>query len=77
MLRNAKFVAFFVTAYLIIYQILIGTGASLSLVAPLFFLSPFLLIWLVYVVLKFEKFQGKVLEEDEEWGYQDRDRETL
>jgi hypothetical protein len=36
-----------------------------------------MVLWMVYVVLKYGKFDNKELEADEEWGYCDRSRESL
>ena len=39
--------------------------------------GPFLIIWMVYSVLKFGKYKGPALEEEQEWGYADKKREEL
>lgn len=76
MLKKPVFVTIAVTLYLVIYTLLFQLGASFNLLGILFMLSPFLVIWMVYTVLRFGKFEGKELDEDE-WGYCDRSRESL
>ena len=67
----------FVTLYLLIYTVLFQAGASVDILLTMFLFSPFLVIWMVYVVLKYGKFNGRELKQDEEWGYSDRSRDTL
>ena len=77
MFKNPAFVVGFVTIYLLIYTILFQASAGINILMTMFILSPFLVIWMVYVVLKYGKFRGRELKEDEEWGYSDRSRDTL
>ncbi len=76
-MRNHKFSTVFVTAYLVVYTILFQLNASFDVLAIMFLLSPFLVIWMVYTILKYGKYEGRELEENEEWGYQDKKREQL
>lgn len=77
MLKNPVFSVAFVTIYLVVYTLLLHTGASMNVVLTMFLVSPVLVLWMVYVVLKFGKFEGRELEPDQEWGYSDRKRESL
>ena len=77
MLKNPSFVVVLVTVYLLIYTVLFQTMASMDTLLTMFFISPFLVIWMVYVVLKYGQFNSKELDEDEEWGYCDRSRDAL
>jgi hypothetical protein len=77
MLKNPGFVVGFVSLYLVIYTILFQASAGINILMMMFVLSPFLVIWMVYVVLKYGKFKGRELQDDEEWGYCDRSRDTL
>ena len=77
MLKNPAFVVVFVTVYLLIYTVLFQNLASMNVLMTMFMLSPFLVIWMVLVVLKYGKFKGRELEDDEEWGYSDRLKDTL
>ena len=38
----------------------------------MFFLSPILLVSLAYSIIRYGKYSGKELDENQEWGYQDR-----
>jgi hypothetical protein len=38
----------------------------------IFTLSPILVMWLVYNVIRNGKYSGRELDENEEWGYTDR-----
>jgi hypothetical protein len=39
--------------------------------------GPFLIIWMVYSVLKFGQYKGPQLKEEEEWGYADKKRDDM
>ena len=61
---------------MILYCVLLNTNAPRSLSYFIFSISPFLLVWLVYTVLRFGTYTGKELDE-EEWGYQDKSKDEL
>ena len=62
--------------YLLFFLVVLQTGYY-HLTWILFLLSPFVLLYLVYSVLRYGEFRGTELTEDEEWGYEDVDREGL
>lgn len=70
--RNEAIPVITVSVILIFYAILILTRVSFPFINFLFFISPFLLIWMVYNVIRFGDYKGRELEEDEEWGYADK-----
>ena len=74
--RSVSFPVTFVTILLIVYTVLLVTGWSMVLTGILFFLSPFLVIWMVYRVIRYDSYHGKELN-DEEWGYADKKKEEL
>jgi hypothetical protein len=74
MLKNPLISTSLVTAYLLIYNALFFTGASFNVLAAMFILSPFLVIWMAMTILMDKKYEVKELEEDEEWGYADKPR---
>ena len=76
MKRSVNFPVMLVTSVLFVYAVLLATGWSPVLAGTLFFLSPFLVIWMVYRVLRYDSYNGKELNE-EEWGYTDRRKEEL
>ena len=65
------------TVYLFAYAIIAQVFSNLPLALTLFAFSPFLLIWMVYSVLKYGNYKGKELKENEEWGYEDKNRKEL
>ena len=68
---------FIVSAFLVVYVLVMSTGAAESIGRIMFIASPFLVIWMVISVLRSKKFIGKDLEEGEEWGYADKQKEEL
>jgi hypothetical protein len=66
-----------VTGFLLIYVILLTTGWAPRLTGILFFLSPFLVIWMVYRIIRYDSYRGRELNENEEWGYSDKNSEEL
>lgn len=74
MLKNPLTSTSLVTAYLLIYNALFFTGASFNVLAVMFILSPFLVIWMALTILMDKKYEVKEFEEDEEWGYADKPR---
>jgi hypothetical protein len=75
--QNHKLVTLLVTAYLVIYTLLHQLGASLELLGSMFLLSPFLVGWMAYTILRYGTYNGRELREDEEWGYQDKHKDEL
>lgn len=74
---NAKSTVGTVTLYLVAYIVLFFSGCSMPLLACMFLVSPFLIIGMVYIVLKDDSCQYPELNEGEEWGYRDRAKKTL
>lgn len=61
-----------VSMVLLFYTIFAGTGILLNWVALVFSISPILIIWMVWVVLKYGEYTGEELEDEQEFGYVDR-----
>ena len=76
MRRSVSFPVTLVTFVLVVYTVLAVTGWSMVLTGALFFLSPFLVIWMVYRVIRYDSYHGTELS-DEEWGYADKKKEEL
>lgn len=76
MFRKPIFAVSAVSTILLVYCVLLNTKAPQSLSYFIFSISPFLLIWLAYTVLRFGIYEGKNLDE-EEWGYQDKSKDEL
>lgn len=77
MLRKPLFAVGAVTCYLALFYGLFIGGAPASVIGGMYALSPFLVAWMVVVVLKYGVYKGPELKADEEWGYEDRKKETL
>ncbi|SFE88923.1 hypothetical protein SAMN05518672_111180 [Chitinophaga sp. CF118] len=72
MLRNSTFSVITVTIYLVVYCFLLQIERTQWLGFLMFTLSPILVIWMVYTVLKYGVYNGRELAEGEEYGYQDK-----
>lgn len=72
MLKNSTFSVIAVTAYLILYCVLLQIEHTQWIAFRMFLISPFLVIWMVYTVLKYGLYTGRELADNEEYGYQDR-----
>jgi hypothetical protein len=75
MLTKPVFAVTVVSVVLFIYSILILLNSPIAYF--IFSVSPILLIWVSYIIIRFGMFKGKELKADEEWGYEDRDKEEL
>jgi hypothetical protein len=76
MLRKDIFAVILVTVYLFIYITLLQFESTQQYGLFMLPLSPFLIGWMVYTVLKHGKFDGPELGNDE-FGYQDKRKEDL
>jgi hypothetical protein len=77
-MKTKEFIpVFVVSGLLLLYNILMMFDGLYIVTGIIFFLSPFLIIWMVYSVLRYGKYNGKSLEEDEEWGYADKEKKDL
>ncbi len=76
-MRKEIFALWFVTTYLLAYTIIAFLEISVSVVFILFALSPLLVLWLVFAVLKSKATPPLPLKDMEEWGYQDVKKEEL
>jgi len=76
-MKKPALVTAIVTAYLVLYYILFHAGVSENILILLFIVSPFLMIWLVVTILKYDQSPTTDLPENEEWGYSDRDKDSL
>ncbi|QJD94718.1 hypothetical protein HH214_01930 [Mucilaginibacter robiniae] len=72
----AKVSVITVTVFVIIYSVLFHTGISQTILSYAFLISPFLMVWMVYSVLK-DPYTYPELKENEEWGYSDKAKDEL
>jgi len=77
MFRKPRFAVIVVSAVLAGYCALIGLGLYLPIACFIFAISPFLIAWMAFSIIKYGSYPGKELKENEEWGYQDMDKEKL
>jgi membrane protein implicated in regulation of membrane protease activity len=70
MLKNTRFALWFVTIFLLVYTVGASMGMSPTVVTVMFLLSPFLVLWLVYTVLRFGTPSGRTFDE---YFYDDTD----
>ena len=78
MLRNSSFAAWLVTAYLVVYIILLWSGIPLlrQIAFGMFLCSPVLVVWMAYTIVRYGHYSGRDLGDDE-FGYEDRDTKQL
>lgn len=69
MLKNPNFAALFSTAYLVLFAALIALGYE-DIGVAMFLFSPLLVIWLVYIVLRYGEASGRTFDE---YYYDDAD----
>jgi hypothetical protein len=65
------------TAYLLLYVVIFQLDAPLWLLFLLFMLSPIPVIWMAYQILRNAFYNGPLLGKDDEFGYQDVDKNKL
>jgi hypothetical protein len=75
--QDHKLATLLVTTYLVIYTLLHQAGASLQVLGAMFLLSPFLVAWMAYTILKHAQYHGRELQDHEEWGYGDKRKDEL
>lgn len=78
-MKNAKFAAWAVSGYLLIYCILLGLGTGfLQVVAVgMYLASPLPVIWMAYTIVRCGGKNVPELDDQEEFGYADRDTASL
>lgn len=76
MFRKPAFAVISVSIILILYCVTLNTDGLLPISYFIFSISPLLLIWLAYTILRFGRYEGKELGK-EEWGYQDKNKDDL
>jgi hypothetical protein len=76
MLKHYSIVTAFATIYLLVYVVLLQLNWASNVTWAMFFLSPVLLVSLAYSIIRYGKYSGRELNEDQEWGYSDRPDKT-
>jgi len=76
MKRSTK-ISLAVTSFLLVYTIMCRLDVPVEVLSIMYLLSPFVVIWMALVVLKDNSSPVKELEKNEEWGYQDKNKNSL
>lgn len=66
-----------VSGLLLINCILVYFNDWLHVIYFISSIGPFLMVWMVYSVLKYGNYKGSELAKEEEWGYADKKKEDL
>lgn len=71
MMKKVEIVIIIVTLYAILFQLTPVIGFPDQVISPMFFLSPFLVIYMVYVILKHGKQSQYTFDEKfyDDWDY--------
>lgn len=76
MLRKPSFAVIIASLYLVAYYVMHSVGGDYRYVIWMFMGAPFVLGWMAYVIIRYGKYNGAELKENEEWGYSDKDRDS-
>ncbi|WP_026898048.1 hypothetical protein [Daejeonella oryzae] len=75
-MTRVTFAVFFSGIYLMLFLLSLYLE-NLPLLSILFLLSPIMLLYLIYSVIRYGKYNGRELEKDEEWAYEDMNKDQL
>jgi hypothetical protein len=75
-MRTPYFIITFATIFLLTYVVLINFEANAGLMIGMFTFSQFMVIGIAYIVIRHGVYDGKSLDKDEEFGYEDFDHEN-
>lgn len=75
--KNPRKMVTAVTLFVFVYAVSPYIHFSDDIIILMFLLIPFLTIWMAFVILKYGRKPVRELKEGEEWGYQDRPRDSL
>ena len=78
-MKKVPFVISIVTLYAIFFNMAPHMGISLEIIFAMFFLSPFLILYMAYVILKYGKPSGNTFEERfyDDWDYRRNGKEEM
>lgn len=60
------------TVLVVLYVFLHLADAPTPAMMTVFVLWPVFFLWTAYAIIRWDRYQGRELGEDEEWGYEDR-----
>lgn len=76
-MRKPGRITLFASLYLLLYCLLLQVKAAESIAMLMFFFSPLIVGWMVFVVIRHGVYAGHTFSDTEEWGYQDRNKDEL
>ena len=76
-MRKPSTAVFIASLYVIVYCLMFYLGRDFRPVMWMFMGVPFVLGWLAYVIIRYGKYNGRALAENEEWGYCDKERSSF
>jgi hypothetical protein len=74
MSKSEQIPVIIVSSLLLVYTMLVLFDLAPFITGIIFILSPFLVIWLVYSVIRYGEYKNAELQPDEEWGYADQQK---
>lgn len=77
MFRNPVFSTVVVTCCMLLYQVFSFLQILEIFTAAILLISPLLVLWMVLTILKDKKIRMQELNDDEEWGYADIEKDKL
>lgn len=75
-MSRSTFAIIFSNLYLLLFLVALQLGYD-RLTWILFLFSPLNIIYLAYSVIRYGKYSGKELTENEEWGYEDVNKDEV
>lgn len=76
-MKRYEFAIAVASIYLLVYVLMIDNQYPFRIIYMAFALSPIPVLWMVYEILKNAVYTGPELKPDEEYGYQDVDKNRL
>ena len=76
-MKRPAVAAILATIYLVLYCITLQFEYLRPIGMYMFLFSPLIVLWLVYTVIRHGRYTGRELDEQEEFGYQDREKDSL
>jgi len=77
MMRKPSTAIAFASLYLVVYYITYYYASDFRYVVWMFLGAPFVLCWMAYAIIRYGKYNEQELQENEEWGYSDKDKDSL
>jgi hypothetical protein len=76
-MRKPSIAVVFASLYLLAYYVLYYNVQDYKYMVWMFLGAPFVLGWMAYIIIRYGKYKGPELQENEEWGYSDKNKDSL